>query len=469
MSDKEQYKQSALVPTVFVVFGVTGDLAKRKLFPALYHLYTKGHLPTKFRIIGFAHSEYTEVSLRAYVRELLFVDDVVQCDAFLEHISYVRGGFGTVEGFETLVTKLRDIDDEIGQCTNKLFHLAVPPSFYEPLLRNLAAAKLTAPCDDANGWTRVLIEKPFGRDAKTARALDELLGDLFEEKQIYRIDHYLAKETVQNILMFRFANAIFTPSWNDQYIERVEITMSEDIDVSTRGAFYDDIGALRDVGQNHLLQLLAAVTMEQPKKFDAQYVREERAKVISHLCFATDHRLVRGQYAGFLGTKGVAENSQTETFFKVEGFIDTDRWRKTRFIMAAGKALDQKKVFVRMVFREPSPCFCPGEEHTQNNEIIFSIQPEGRISVRFFAKEHGLGTTVTEKLLDFSYDTGDTGIEEIDAYVRVIYDAVIGDQVLFASTDEVEASWRAMMPILEAWGNHDLVLYEKGASPWDIK
>lgn len=468
MKDTTRIKAQFNIPTIFTIFGASGDLAKKKLFISLFDLYSNEMLPDRFAIVGFAHSDYNDQSFRDYVQEILVGhtadyahDDI---EKFISSISYVQGSFTEPEAFSALSEKLIALDDAIGQCTNKLFHLAVPPRFYDELLRNLAHSGMTIPCSDDSGWTRVLIEKPFGKDAATAQELDELLGKLFKEEQIFRIDHYLAKETIQNILMFRFSNRIFDPVWNHEHVEKVEIKLREDIDVEDRGAFYDGIGALRDVGQNHLLQMLSLIAMEHPGKFTAQEIHKSRARALKDLHISGEESFVRGQYEGYQEISGVAENSQTETYFRIEANVDNARWKDVPFILEAGKALHKKSTKIIITFREPEPCFCEGEEHTQNNKVVFDIQPEEKITVRFFAKEHGLLTNIAQKDLAFSYHE-DRDVREIDAYEKVIYDAVIGDQVLFTNTQEVKHAWTFISSVMDAMKDIPLVIYEKGTSP----
>lgn len=468
MKDITRIKAQFNIPTIFTIFGSSGDLAKKKLFISLFDLYSNEMLPDRFAIVGFAHSDYDDHSFRDYVQEILVGhtedydhDDI---EKFISSISYVQGSFTDSEAFSALSEKLIALDDAIGQCTNKLFHLAVPPRFYDDLLRNLAHSGMTIPCSDDSGWTRVLIEKPFGKDAVTAQELDALLGKLFKEEQIFRIDHYLAKETIQNILMFRFSNRIFDPVWNHEHVEKVEIKLWEDIDVADRGAFYDGIGALRDVGQNHLLQMLSLIAMEHPGEFTSKEIHKSRARVLGDLCMSDTEHLMRGQYEGYCDIQDVADDSETETYFHITAQINNDRWKDVPFILESGKALHKKLTQIVVTFREPEPCFCVGPEHTQNNKVIFDIQPEEKITVRFFAKEHGLLTNIAQKDLAFSYHA-DREVREIDAYEKVIYDAIIGDQVLFTNTDEVKHAWAFISSVMEKMQDVPLTTYKRGTLP----
>lgn len=352
-------------------------------------------------------------------------------------------------------------------CSNKLFYLAVPPTSYASVFDHLAKSGLTIPCGGDEGWTRVLVEKPFGRDLETAQALDAKLGKLFQEEQIFRIDHYLAKETVQNIITFRFANALFEPVWNANTIDRITIRMWETIGVGQRGSFYEDVGALRDVGQNHLLQMLALTAMDDPKELAAEAIRSARLAVLKKLAVIPDDALatqvVRGQYEGYRGEEAVAAASETETFFRVTAQVNTKRWRGVPFVLEAGKRLAENKVEIVVTFKEPVSCVCPAEDQHHQNELTIRIQPDEGIILRFWAKKPGLGMDLEPRNLSFFYkEKGDA--ELTDAYEKVLYDCIRGDQTLFASTEEVAASWRFITPILERWKTVPLELYAAGSA-----
>lgn len=445
-------------PTIFVIFGITGDLAQRKLLPSLLSLYVKKLLPEKFAIIGVSRRMLSREEFRQFIRDEINIkfgqyreEDVKH---FLDHMSYVQGSFDTDDMYTRLAERLQSIDkQQFKTCSNKLFHLSVPPTLYENILDRLSTSGLTLPCGGDEGWTRVLIEKPFGNDSETAKKLDKKLGELFKEDQIFRIDHYLAKEALQNILVFRFANSLFEPLWNNKYIDKVHIKLFEKIDVEGRGAFYDGVGALRDVGQNHVLQMLALIAMEEPDTLDAEHIRKERAKILKNLqC----EDIVRGQYSGYREEKGVADGSMTETYFRIEAHIDTARWKKTPFFLESGKALDEAKTEIDIYFKNKTE---------EQNILTFRIQPDEGIKIRFWVKKPGLGMQIEAKPLKFKYSDFPSKESIPDAYEKVIYDAFVGDQTLFTSTDEVLAAWKFITPILKNWGDLPLERYPKGSRP----
>ncbi|HEX9093921.1 MAG TPA: glucose-6-phosphate dehydrogenase [Coriobacteriia bacterium] len=452
------------LPTVLVVFGATGDLMERKIVPALYHLHEKGRLPRRFRVIGFARRPLGDDAFRASVVDTVLAhssQDVSRAAAhrFAKTFSYAQGHFDEGEAYGRLMDTLVAIDGEWAVCANKLFYLAVPPENYRVILKELSGSGLTAPCDDG-GWTRVLVEKPFGRDGATAQRLDDLLGTLFEERQIYRIDHYLAKEMVQGVMSFRFNNNLLEPSWNDRGIERIEIDLLETLDAAGRGAFYDGIGALRDVGQNHLLQMLALVTMEQPATLDADAIRAQRVAALRALPPMTGAQIrsqtFRAQYDGYRATEGVAPASMTETFFRVVTALDTPRWRGVPVVLQGGKALGSMRKDVVVTFRHPHPCLCAGE-HAQNR-VTFRLEPADSVSIAFWTKKPGFETALEERDFDFFLYEKQEKAQYVEEYARLISDAIAGDQTLFVSTREVRAMWEFIDPIVSAWAADEVPL-----------
>ncbi len=465
----------SIAATTFVIFGVTGDLARRKLFPALFDLASRRALPTRYKIIGFSRRPLSDEEFKALIAESVAGKnpEAVMLQEFLARTEYVRGNFDELASYQNLAERLAASDQkEFGVCSNKLFYLSVPPSLYEGIFRELAASGLTIPCGGDEGWTRVLVEKPFGRDSRTAKKLDALLGELFQETQIFRIDHYLAKETLQNILTFRFSNTLFEPLWSAEHIESVTIRLLEKIDLQGRGAFYDDVGTVRDVGQNHLLQMLALVAMERPEQADPESIRHERAKIFKKLVPIEDAdmsaRVIRGQYAGFREEKGVKPDSQTETYFKITAEIDSMRWKGVPFILESGKALAETKADIVVRFKSAAQFGTGESQPAVANEITFRIQPDEGISIQFSAKAPGLAFAVEPERLSFKYKREESAARIPDAYEKVLYDCVRGDQTLFTSTEEVKATWKFMTPIIESLDRVPLHVYEKGSAPDNV-
>lgn len=459
-------------PTIFTIFGATGDLSRRKLMPALLDLYQQGLLPESLKIVSLGRRAFSDKEYRAFVKESIQKKEHgysnKELDNFLELIVYHLGDFTAPESYKELSEKLISIEDEFGQCSNKLFYLAVPPSHYSIIFRQLADSGLTVPCSSEEGWTRILVEKPFGKDIKTAKELDKTLKLLFKEDQIFRIDHYLGKETLQDILTFRFSNLIFEPVWNNKYIERVEITLHENIDIQGRGSFYDGVGALRDVGQNHILQMLALVAMEEPESFNAKEIRGKRADALKDIELLSEkdiiNHVVRGQYDGYLKEDGVSTDSQTETYFKIKAFVNNKRWKGVPFYLESGKALDKKKIEINIYFKESESCFCPKQDigHRHTNILTFRIQPDAGISVVFWARKSGFTTEIEAKELSFSYK-GTENEKNINEYERILFNAIIGDRTLFTSTEEVTAAWEFITSISKGWDELELHKYDKGS------
>ncbi len=461
--------ESKHIPTVFVIFGATGDLMNKKIAPALFNLYKKDRLPKLFKVVGVSRSVLSDDDFRDRVGEMLKnhgakEDEVYK--SFLEAFSFKSGQFDDKENYKNIVKHILDIDVSWGVCSNKLFYLSVAPVNYEVILKNLSFSGLTMPCSDKEGWTRVLVEKPFGKNADTARDLDTLLGTLFREEQIYRIDHYLAKEMLQNILTFRFSNNLFEDSWNKDFIEKIEIRLLEKIGAEKRGEFYDGIGALRDVGQNHLLQMLALVTMDVPLSFDSTAIRSKRFNILDTLKMpskedAKNHSY-RAQYEGYREIKGVNPKSDTETYFKMLAYLGGTRFKDVPVIMESGKRMKEQIKEVVVTFRHPTPCLCPPEVHFKN-KIIFSVEPQEKISIEFWSKKPGLDLDMEKRTLDFLYRKDGERTQYVQEYEKLLLDCILGDQTLFVSTDEVQAMWRFTDIILDAW--HDGIVPLKFYKP----
>lgn len=457
-----------MTPTTLIIFGATGDLAERKLIPALFDLYLKNIFPKRFNVVGVSRKEKSDAEFCEFVTDSITKKksrySKKPLDDFLKTLSYQQGDILSAEFYNNLSRALIDKDKVLGQCSNKLFYLAVPPALYDPIFQNLAGSGLSVACSDVTGWIRVLVEKPFGNNLETSQKLDRKLGLLFNEEQIFRIDHYLAKETLQNILAFRFSNVLFEPIWNRDYINKVEIKLLEESGIAGRGAFYDGVGALRDVGQNHILQMLAFVAMEDPKELNAEVIRKNRAQLLAKLRpidSANITRLVsRGQYNGYKNEKNVDLKSDTETYFKICAYIDNARWQGVPFVLESGKKMKKNLADISVYFKETESCLCPPEaEKHHQNILTFHIQPKEGISVLFWSKKPGFKMELESRELSFNY--GDSMGAKIvpDAYERILYDCIEGDQTLFASTEEVEAAWRFITPILENWKKLPLTIY----------
>ncbi|MEK7499113.1 MAG: glucose-6-phosphate dehydrogenase [Patescibacteria group bacterium] len=467
---------SSTLPTIFTIFGATGDLTKRKLIPALYRLFIDGDLPKMMHIVGFARRKLSDEEFRAYVKEIIgdsLPANSAGADEFVSIFSYRAGDFTDASAYENLAELLGKQDDQWRTCANKLFHLAVAPEHYEGILNNLSSSGLTIPCSEEEGWTRVIVEKPFGKDLETAEALDNLLGKLFREEQVYRIDHYLGKDTVQNILAFRFSNVFLQPAWNARSIKSIHIKLHENIGISGRGGFYDGVGHLRDVGQNHMLQLLALFTMDNPIEFDANSIRSARAKVLDSLeaMDAADisQYTMRGQYEGYKQEAGVQKDSQTETFFRIESRLNLSQWRGVPIILESGKALSRAKVEVVVEFRHHTPCLCPPNQHF-TNILRYEVQPHEGITMSFWAKKPGSEVVIEEKQFSFDYSQSFGTGKFLDAYAKLLLDAIEGNQTSFVSTEEITASWKFIDPIIRAWEENivPLTQYVSGAESHTI-
>ncbi|HMK08589.1 MAG TPA: glucose-6-phosphate dehydrogenase [Anaerolineales bacterium] len=455
--------------TILVIFGASGDLTRRKLIPAVFELHRKGRLPQPFYLLGAARSPSSDDAFRDASREGLLrfapaAFDAAAWEAFAPQLHYLEGDFATAEDGRRLADRL----SELSPSSNVLFYLATPPQAYTGLVDALAAVGLT---DQSAGWRRVVIEKPFGSDLDTARQLNAALHRNLREDQIYRIDHYLGKETVQNVLVLRFANSIFEPIWNRNYIDHVQITVAEAVGIEHRGRFYDTVGVLRDVFQNHLLQLLAMVAMEPPSSFDAEALRDERQKVLQSVrpidgAEAARHSL-RGQYDGYLQEDGVDRASSTATFGALRLFIDNWRWQGVPFYLRSGKYLAAKTTQVSIQFKSvPHLMFpLPAGESIRPNALFICLQPDEGIHLRFEVKVPDSLRQFRSVDMEFHYaeDFGPQAIPE--AYERLLLDALNGDASLYMRADGIELGWALVDPIGRAWeaGQPALQRYARGS------
>lgn len=477
-------------PCVVVIFGATGDLTHRKLVPALYNLALDGLLPAQFQMIGFARREMTDDTFRANLqkstaensRRLPLQEDIWQ--EFAAHSTYIRAAFDDQDGYTRLRANLEEIDRVVGAECVRLFYLATSPEYFELITEHLAAARLLAPEDSGVTRSRVIIEKPFGTDLASAKELNQSLLKYMREQQIYRIDHYLGKETVQNLLVFRFGNGIFEPIWNQKYVDHVEISVCETVGVGSRAGYFDKTGILRDIMQNHALQLLCLVALEPPVAFAADAVRDEKVKVLRSVRrISSDHvftQVVRARYergyvegkevAAYLKEPGVDPYSTTETYAAVRLFLDNWRWAGVPFYLRAGKRLPKRVTDISVFFKQvPYLLFRDQDvESIKPNILSFEIQPDEGISIKISAKPPGLGVRVQTVNMEFSYGTS-FGAEPPEAYERLLLDAMRGDATLFTRDDEIEQAWELLNPLLAAWNaDHGPVppVYSYEAGSW---
>ncbi|TWT40793.1 glucose-6-phosphate dehydrogenase [Botrimarina hoheduenensis] len=454
----------------FVIFGASGDLTSRKLIPALYNLHVKKRLPAGTRIVGFSRTEFSHEAWRESLAEstAAFVgkrfDAAVWAD-FASRIFYHAGDIGDAAAFTALAEFLNQLEGE-GR-TSRVYYLSTAPRFYGPACEHLGTAGLA---EESNGPRRVVIEKPFGTDLATARALNKTVHLSFAEHQVYRIDHYLGKETVQNLMVLRFANAIFEPIWNRNFIDHVQITVAEEVDVGSRAGYYDTAGVMRDMIQNHLMQLLMVTAMEPPARYAADPVRDEKVKVLLSVRSKTPediaHDTVRGQYEGYLQAKGVAPGSRTATFAAIKLGIDNWRWQGVPFYLRSGKAMSCRTTQIVIQFREPPHMLFDKGPRTMAgaNRLVIQVQPAEGIQLHFQTKVPDAGMKMRQTDLDFNYGKEFKG-QMPEAYERLLLDAIEGDASLFARADEVEAAWNICDPILSTWDQADappLHPYEPG-------
>ncbi len=478
--------ETAAGPTGFVVFGASGDLAHRKLYTSLYELYRRELMSQCFYLIGCGRSQYSHEAFREAVKKNILVSDHTTDEQklaeFISRFYYLSGDYSQTQLYQDICDLTTELDAKYCLDGNRIFYLSVPPFLYETIIEKLGELHLMCPA--ASGQienVRLVIEKPFGRDLDSARRLDEKLLLYFDESQIYRIDHYLGKETVQNLLIFRFANSIFEPLWNRNFIEHVQINIAESVGLEHRAGYYDKSGALRDMFQNHMLQMLAMVAMEPPVSFAADSVRDEKAKLLRSIRPVTanqvDQFFVRGQYGpgvvdgkearGYLAEEGVPTGSKTETFVAGKLFIDNWRWKDVPFYLRTGKRLSRKLTEIIITFKQvPHSMFDTSDlVDIPQNTLRFQIQPNEGMYLSLQAKRPG--SKICMSNLDMAVDYQKVfGVKMPEAYQRLLLDCMLGDQTLFTRRDSVEIAWQLLMPVLESWRNdgQKLNVYPAGAS-----
>jgi glucose-6-phosphate 1-dehydrogenase len=466
-------------PCGVVIFGVTGDLSRKKLMPAIYDLANRGLLPPSFSLVGFARREWADQDFGQIVYDAVkehartpFRQEV--WDRLAEGFRFVQGSFDDDAAFALLAETLEKLDAERGTGGNHAFYLSIPPKAFPVVCEQLKRSGLAAPKEDQ--WCRVVIEKPFGHDLQSAIELNKVVNGVFPEESVFRIDHYLGKETVQNILALRFANALYEPIWNSHYVDSVQITMAEDIGLGGRAGYYDGIGAARDVIQNHLLQLLALTAMEEPVSFSPDEIKAEKIKVLSatRLAEPLDLTTARGQYAsgwqggeqvvGLLDEDGFSKTSTTETFAAIELEVDTRRWAGVPFYLRTGKRLGRRVTEIALMFKRAPhlPFDATMTEELGQNALVFRVQPDEGITLRFGSKVPGSTMEVRDVNMDFSYGSA-FAEDSPEAYERLILDVLLGEPSLFPVNAEVELSWEIIDPALEYWASHGTPeAYESG-------
>lgn len=449
-----------LEPAILVIFGITGDLSQRYLMPALYHLIKQGLLNQKTEIVGITRGSTTTDQLFEKVKPFIGKEENLDAsilESLSERTTMFSMDLDKLDDYKDLLAKLNALEEKQAVCMNRLYYLSIPPKAYEPVIKLLGEGALNTSCQHGNAEARLLVEKPFGYDLASAQQLIDATTEVFKEEQIFRIDHYMAKETVQNMLTFRFQNPIFGSLWNNQYIDHIEISAREQLGIEGRAAFYEPLGALRDIIQSHLLQILGIITMDRPDKLDSDQIHANKQAVLEKVMPVTDVKknAFRGQYNGYRDEVGNPD-SCTETYASIQVQIDNDRWRGVPIKLLTGKALDERKTEICVNFY--------GKDGGTSNKLHIRIQPNEGIELDLHTKKPGYTYEVRTTPMNFSYQDDFGHNSQPNAYERVLVDAVRGSHTLFATSQEVLASWRIVQPVLEAWAGNgeNLVIYEPG-------
>ena len=464
------------IPTVLIIFGATGDLMNKKIAPALFFLHKNKHLPDKFKVLGFSRRQLSDRKFRAHIFSILKEKKLVKkinkdTNNFLRRFHFQAGNFADYETYKRLKIHLDKLDSELGVCANKIFYLAVPPGLIKSIARNLKRSGLSAPCGGPRGWARLLVEKPFGLSGQSARALDKVLNNAFREEQIYRLDHYLGKEMVRGILNFRFSNNLLEHNWRREHIEKIEMKLLEKIGVEGRGGFYDQVGALRDVGQNHLLEILALLTMDNPFDDSDYSARSARVKLLKTLPVWSEREVkkntFRAQYIGYRRINGVKANSHAETYFKLILELKNSRWANVPISIESGKRVGRVQKKVVITFKHPSPCLCQANKHPKN-KIIFSLHPKQGIVIEFLAKKPGLGEAMESRKFNFLLYHQKSKTQYVEEYAKLFLDCIAGDQTWFTAREEIKYMWDFVDPIERAWRKNVVPVHLYKADKADI-
>lgn len=467
MALPEEIQKAQKIPTAFVIFGATGDLSRKKIFPSFFELFKAGLLPENFKIIAAARSKFSNQDFRKTIKEKTKIQDSKTWDKFASLVNYISCDVAQNFRLDEINKHLEHYEAAIGQCTQRIFYMAISPYIYANSFENLGKQQMHLGCKTHGVPAKIVIEKPFGHNLESAQKLTGILNKYFTQKQIFRIDHYLGKETVQNIFAFRFGNEIFEPVWNRDFIDHVQITLAEPEGIERRGEYYDRAGALRDIVQNHLLQLVAIAAMDAPQRFGQEAIREKKLAIVKNIIKMKPDEVakatVRAQYEGYLNEQKVAKDSQTETFAALKLYVDTPRWQNVPFYLRTGKMLTGKVSSIIFSFKEKGhKIFENFWDKPMPNHVILQIQPQEGIGIRLVAKKPGLSTSLEPVDMEFCYKTS-FDVHQPDAYERLLIDIIVGDQTLFLG--QVEESWKFIDPIEKVWqkGKPKLQNYKPGS------